>query len=43
MFAINISIHNHPSKYVRSEDTKVVVVLIEVSGTRQNELWRFLV
>ena len=36
----NKSIHNHPLKKFEVEGQKVVAILIEASGTKQDELWR---
>ena len=40
IFVENKSIHNHPLKKFEVEGQKVVAILIEASGTKQDELWR---
>lgn len=42
VFMINIRIHNHPSKHIRNEDRKVVMVPAQESCTNHTGLWRFL-
>ena len=40
IFVVNKSIHNHPLKKFEDENQEGVAILVEVSGTKQDELWR---